>query len=203
MAQRLRKSKGVNAIAVVHWSGSGPKAMISHSEIDAMGGALSHPRQPAACYATLFLPKAIAGTVEKQELLLPLALAYVLSEHISFRFPLSQNVLPLAEAVFDEILCGPLRESKGIQYLPPCNSEGLAKLIGTSVLVFTEQTVLQDDRFTGQPQAVICYGNGNGEALDLRNLEKLEDAELRAKLSRCAQDLSSNLALSFSTRDRS
>jgi len=139
-------------------------------------------------YAVLLLPAVLTGTPQKQELFLPLTLAYLLSAHIAFRFPLRESALPLVERVFDDILNGLPKESKGICYQSVDRAERASVLVPQSSLLLTDERGLHElpgcERL---PAAVISRSEANQSLLRLRNLEKIDDLVLRAKLAGCAQ----------------
>ena len=139
-------------------------------------------------YAVLLLPAVLNGTPQKQELLLPLTLAYLLSAHITFRFPLRESALPLVERVFDDILSGLPKESKGICYQGVEAAERASALVPQSSLLLTDERGLHELPGSERvPAAVISRSEGSASLLRLRNLEKIDDLGLREKLAGCAQ----------------
>jgi hypothetical protein len=139
-------------------------------------------------YAALFLPAVLKSVPQKQELFLPLALAYLLSAHIAFQFPLRDNALALVERVFDDILHGLPKESKGICYQSVDGLERASALVPHSSLLLTDERGLEElAARDGLPAAVLSKAEGNTNLLRLRNLEKIEDLGLQAKLAGCAQ----------------
>ena len=139
-------------------------------------------------YAVLLLPAVLNGTLQKQELFLPLTLAYLLSAHIAFRFPLRESALPLVERVFDDILNGLPKESKGICYQSVDGAERATALVPQSSLLLTDERGLHElPRRERLPAAVISRSEGNASLLRLRNLERIDDLGLRGKLAGCAQ----------------
>lgn len=139
-------------------------------------------------YAALFLPVVLKRVPQKQELFLPLTLAYLLSAHIAFQFPLRESALPLVERVFDDILHGLPKDSKGICYQSVDGVERASALVPHSSLLLTDDCGLQEmSDCNGVPLAVISKSAGNTHLLRMRNLEKIEDQGLRGKLVGCAQ----------------
>jgi hypothetical protein len=139
-------------------------------------------------YAVLLLPTVMNGTAHKHELFLPLTLAYLLSAHIAFRFPLRESALPVVERAFDEVLSGLPKDSKGICYQTACHQERMPTLVSCSSLLLTDERGLADlPLCNGLPAAVMAKSDGNTHLLRLRNLEKIEDLGLRGKLTGCAQ----------------
>ncbi len=139
-------------------------------------------------YAVLLLPVALQGTPQKQELFLPLTLAYLLSAHIAFQFPLRASALAVVERVFDDILSDLPKDSKGICYQGMDEAEHASALVPHSSLLLTDELGLQElANCNGLPVAVISKSAGNTHLLRIRNLEKIEDLGLRGKLVGCAQ----------------
>ena len=139
-------------------------------------------------YGLLLLPTVLDGAPQKQELLLPLTLAYLLSAHIGFRFPLHENALAVVERVFDDILSGLPKESKGIRYQSVDGAECASLLVPHSSLLLTDDRGLRElTNRDGLPLAVISKAEGNSNLLRLDSLEKVADVGLRAKLVSCAQ----------------
>lgn len=139
-------------------------------------------------YAILLLPAVLSGVPEKQELFLPLTLAYLLSAHIAFHFPLRESALAVVERVFDDILKGLPKESKGIRYQSVEGAERVSVLVPHSSLLVTDDRGLH--ALAGcetLPAAVISRAEGNSNLVRLHNLEKIADLGLRGKLAGCAQ----------------
>jgi hypothetical protein len=139
-------------------------------------------------YAVLLLPAVLNDTPQKQELFLPLTLAYLLSAHVAFQFPLRPSALAVVERVFDDILRGLPKDSKGICYREIAETEGVSAFVPQSSLLLTDERGLQEmSNCNGVPLAVISKSAGNTHLLRMRNLEKIEDEGLRGKLVGCAQ----------------
>ncbi len=156
--------------------------------VQATQAAAELVRAVAKPYAALFLPAVLEGVPEKQELFLPLTLAYLLSAHIAFQFPLRENALPLVERVFDDILHGLPKESKGICYQSVDGLECASVLVPHSSLLLTDDRGLEElAGGDGLSAAVLSKSEGNTNLLRLRNLEKIDDLGLRGKLAGCAQ----------------
>ena len=139
-------------------------------------------------YAVLLLPAVLSGLPEKQELFLPLTLAYLLSAHIAFHLPLREGALAVVERVFDDILKGLPKESKGICYQSVDGAARASMLVPHSSLLVTDDRGLQ--ALIGcetLPAAVISRAEGNCNLVRLHNLEKIADLGLRGKLAGCAQ----------------
>jgi len=145
-------------------------------------------RAVEAPYAVLLLPAVLEGAPQKQELLLPLTLAYLLSAHITFQFPLHESALAVVERAFDDILKGLPKESKGICYRTIERAESVRSLAPRSALLLTDERGRQAvDGCESLPAAVISHPEGASSVVRLQNLEKVSDLGLRGKLASCAQ----------------
>ena len=141
-----------------------------------------------APYALLLLPAVLESTPQEQELLLPLTLAYLLSAHIAFRFPLHTSAMPVVERVFDGILQGLPKESKGICYQTIEGDEPAVLSVPHASLLVTDACGLKaSGGGEGLPVAVLSRAEGSGHLVRLQNLENLSDGGLRTKLVTCAQ----------------
>lgn len=139
-------------------------------------------------YGVLLLPAVLEGTPQRQELLLPLTLAYLLSAHIAFQFPMHESGLVVVEHAFDDILKGLPKESKGIRYRSVERAERASALVPQSSLLLTDERGRQaTDGCESLPAAVISRPEGNNCVVLLQNLEKVSDLGLRSKLASCAQ----------------
>ena len=157
----------------------------SVTEAQAAAQALPAVEKP---YAVLLLPAVLEGVPQKQELLLPLTLAYLLSAHIAFNFPLREVALAVVERAFDDILNGLPKESKGICYQNLDRAERAYLLAPRSSLLLTDDRGLQElTNCDGLPLAVISKSGGNGSLVRVENLEKVTDLGLRGKLASCVQ----------------
>jgi len=139
-------------------------------------------------YAVLLLPAVLEGAPQKQELLLPLTLAYLLSAHITFQFPLHESALAVVERTFDDILKGLPKESKGICYRGVERAERASTLVPQSSLLLTDERGRQATNGCGSlPAAVISRSEGDTCVVLLQNLQMVSDLGLRGKLASCAQ----------------
>jgi hypothetical protein len=136
----------------------------------------------------LLLPSVFHEVDDFQELLLPLTLAYLLSTHLPFRFPMSAVAVTKIERLFDGILNGLPKESKGILYLTePSQADIVHLLQGASLVLTDEAGIEQIPGISELPHAVVCRSGDQMRSLKLRRAEKLQDEGLKAKLMGCAQ----------------
>lgn len=177
--------------------------VLSRSHVAQDGHAVAAQPAPAP-YGVLILPSLLTGHVSKEEILLPLTLAYVFSESMEFRLPLVDGALAVVESAFDEILRSMPLASKGVQYLRAREhaAEALNHLMRETSLVITtnaatappapssaaEVVFLSSQSPTsslGDRQANDGNGNGNVPRIVARNLDSVHDPELRKKIADC------------------
>jgi hypothetical protein len=93
----------------------------------------------------------------------------------------------VVERVFDDILNGLPKESKGIYYQSVDESEHASVLVPYSSLLVTDEGGLPELAGCEKlPAAVISKSEGDNTLLRLRNLENIDDLGLRGKLAGCA-----------------
>lgn len=153
-----------------------------------------------AAYGVLLLPELLGRNplknVTKEEIVLPLTLAYVFSGHIEFRLPLAPCALPAVESAFDEILRSVPLVSKGVQYVRfqgPSKAE-LQELLTPSALMLHSGNDCAVQAPENAAEVVILAAAKNSEAysgagnvprLLTRNLDRVRDPELRTKITDC------------------
>ena len=148
-------------------------------------------QEPA--YAAVVLPDLLSGVpdlrsvaIDKQNLLLPLTIAYLVSAHVSVRLPMREQVVPLVDRVFDEILRGKTLEVKGVLYVPVAGAAQARDLVAGAALVITSDAALTQIAAC-VPRAIISTANGRPASLELCNLAVIADQKLRETLDGCAQ----------------
>lgn len=151
-------------------------------------GAPGNGQRPSAVPCGVLLLPAVFNGAADQQLLLPLTLAYLLSAHLPFHFPMPESAVTKVEQLFDGILSGLPKESKGILYVTNISAAEISPLLRRASLVLTDEAGLEQSAgVVDVPQAVVCRAGDNIRTLKLRSTEKLHDAELKAKLVACAQ----------------
>jgi hypothetical protein len=137
--------------------------------------------QPAAApYGVIYLPSLTAGTPDKQQLLLPLTLTYLLSAHLRFYLPLQQAALPIVERAFDQVINGNALGSKGIVYVPLAGNADAGHLLEKASLVVIDGS--SSECISGCiPHAHVRTSADGACSVQLCKVEEL-DPELKAKL---------------------
>ncbi len=146
-------------------------------------------KQPAFVpYGVVLLSCVFNGAEDQHELLLPLTLAYLVSAHLPFCFPMPPSAVTGIERVFDGILDGLPKESKGILYLTQASEAEITALVQRATLVIADEAGLPQHSASDVPCAMVCRAAGeNIRSLKLRSAEKLSDEALKTKLIGCAQ----------------
>jgi|GEM_PF-6679635 len=139
-------------------------------------------------YAALLLKEVFDQPAGKGELLLPLALSYLLSAHIRFYFPMPAEASRLIDAAFDEVLNGFYLESKGILYAKGCDFEQATGMLeGADLLITTDERAEARSREKQLPCVFIVKGKDGRLLAKLRYHERIEDGQLRQQVAGCAQ----------------
>jgi hypothetical protein len=139
-------------------------------------------------YAILITPEIQQAQPEKKDLLLPLTLAYLLSEHIRFLFPMPEENSRLVDAAFDELLKGMLLKSNGIEYLKNCNTQQQQDFITSAELILTTDVEVERLAQEYQLPCLVLGRNAQGEtSVRTHSINKIKAEELRAQSLGCAQ----------------
>jgi hypothetical protein len=140
-------------------------------------------------YALLVMQEVQQPQPEKQALFLPLTLAYLLSEHIRFLFPMPEANARLVDAAFDDLLKGLALKSKGIAYLKNCASP--QEYITRAQLILTTDGEVEE---FAQANQLPCIGLGQNAPGDATVrpyfLHKINADDLRAQALGCTQLIS-------------
>jgi hypothetical protein len=159
--------------------------------------AIASAVQAAACgYGVLLLPPLLSGDVAKEEIVLPLTLAYVFSGHLEFRLPLASRALAAVENAFDEIIRSVPLVSKGVMYVrmqQPGPAELHELLRASTLVVRTDQDSAAQAPADAAEIVILAAANaaeaysGSGKVPRLvsRNLDRVRDPELRKKIADC------------------
>jgi len=142
--------------------------------------------QAPAPYGVVFLSELMAGETDKRALLLPITFVYLLSMHVRFIVPVAEKAIPVVESILDEVLAGHSLQSKGLVYQAVKGAE-LDELVESATLLITSGDDTAFDQASTLPQAAICQQAGKGPNVRLRNVDRIVDEGLKAKLVGCAQ----------------
>lgn len=131
-------------------------------------------------YAILVTRDIYQAQLDKKDLLLPLTLTYLLSEHIRFFFPMPEERARLVDATFDEILKGLFLKSKGVCYLKDYPVHQIQELLsGADLVLTTDDEIAQRAQGIALPHIFLCPGNNGKPAVKAQALAKIENEDLR------------------------
>ena len=139
-------------------------------------------------YAILITQEIQQAQPAKKDLFLPLTLAYLLSEHIRFLFPMPEENSRLVDAAFDDLLKGLVLKSKGIGYLKDCRAQQRQDFIKGAELILTTDAEVEELAKEYQLPCIGLGRNAQGEtAVRPYFLHKIKAEELRTQSLGCAQ----------------
>ena len=139
-------------------------------------------------YALLVLKDVLGDSLNQQDLLLPLTLAYLVSAQVRFLLPVPTRHVTQLEAAFDGILNGLALDSQGVSYhdvSAPADIESL--LDRATVIITTDAQAQQMARARGLPCAFLGLCDGQPPQVELADMGKLKDEELKGRLAGFAQ----------------
>lgn len=134
-------------------------------------------------YAVIALDERDFDTHSRNELSISLTLAFLLSAHLRFYFPMSDDVSREVDRAFDQVLKGLPMESKGIAYRKDLRWDGKICLIEGAKLVITSDLQIQkkmDAR--SSPNIFLDFKNRRSSFIRWRFLENLEDDILKQRI---------------------
>jgi len=134
-------------------------------------------------YAVLALDERDFGPQSRRELSISLTLAFLLSAHLRFHFPMSDEASREIDRAFDQVLKDMPMESKGIAYRKDLGREGKICLIEGAKLVITSDLLIQKRIDAGSsPNIFLDFKSGRSPFIRWRFLENLEDDILKQRI---------------------
>jgi hypothetical protein len=134
-------------------------------------------------YAVIALDDLDFGPHSRHELSISLTMAFLLSAHLRFYFPMSDEVSRDVDRVFDQVLKDLPMESKGIDYRKDLRRDGKICLIEGAKLVITSDPQIQMRMDAGSiPNIFLDFKSGRSPFVRWRFLENLEDAILKQQV---------------------
>jgi hypothetical protein len=134
-------------------------------------------------YAVLALDERDFGPHSRHELSISLTLAFLLSVHLRFYFPMSDDVSEEVDRAFDQALKDLPMESKGIAYRKDLLCDGKICLIEGAKLVITSDLQIQQKiDVLSSPNIFLDFKSGRSAFIRWRFLENLEDAVLKQQI---------------------
>jgi hypothetical protein len=134
-------------------------------------------------YAVIALDERYFGPHSRHELSLSLTLAFLLSAHLRFYFPMSDDVSREIDLAFDQALKDLPMESKGIAYRKDLLCDGKICLIDGAKLVITSDIQIQKRMdAVSSPNIFLDFKSGRSPFIRWRFLENLEDDVLKQRI---------------------
>ena len=123
-----------------------------------------------------------------RELSISLTLAFLLSAHLRFDFPMSDGVSREIDRAFDQVLKDLPMESKGIAYRKDLHRDEKICLIEGAKLVITSDLLIQKRMDAGSiPNIFLDFKSGRSPFIRWRFLENLEDDILKQRIVVCSK----------------
>jgi hypothetical protein len=134
-------------------------------------------------YAVIALDERDIGPHSRRELSISLTLAFLLSAHLRFDFPMSDAASREIDCAFDQVLKDLPMESKGIAYRKDlCRDEKICLIEGAK-LVITSDLQIQKRMDAGSgPNIFLDFKSANSPCVRWRFLENLEDDVLKQRI---------------------
>jgi len=134
-------------------------------------------------YAVIALDERDFGQHSRRELPISLTLAFLLSAHLRFEFPMSDGFSREIDRAFDRVLKNLPMESKGIAYRKDLRRDEKICLIEGAKLVITSDLQIQKRMDAGSsPNIFLDFNSGHSQFIRLRFLENLEDDSLKQRI---------------------
>jgi hypothetical protein len=134
-------------------------------------------------YAVLALDESDFGPHRRHELAISLTLAFLISAHLRFHFPMSDEVSREVDRAFDQVLKDLPMESKGIAYRKDLLCDGKIHLIEEAKLVITSDLQIQQKMdAVSSPNIFLDFKSGYSQFIRWRFLENLEDDFLKQQI---------------------
>ena len=139
-------------------------------------------------YGVIALDERDFGPHNRSELSISLTLAFLLSAHLRFDFPMSDGVLREIDRAFDQVLKDLPMESKGIAYRKDLRRDEKICLIEGAKLVITSDLLIQKRMDAGSiPNIFLNFKSGRSPFIKWRFLENLEDDILKQRIVVCSK----------------
>ena len=134
-------------------------------------------------YAVIMLDERDIGPHSRRELSISLTLAFLLSAHLHFDFPMSGEASREIDRAFDHVLKDLPMESKGIAYRKDLRRHEKIRLIEGAKLVITSDLQIQKRMDAGSsPNIFLDFKSAHSPCIRWRFLENLEDDVLKQRI---------------------
>jgi hypothetical protein len=134
-------------------------------------------------YAVLALDERDFGPHNRHHLSISLTMAFLLSSHLRFYLPMSDDVSREVDRAFDQVLKDLPMESKGIAYRKDLLRDGKICLIEGAKLVITSDQQIQEKMVAvSSPSIFLDFKSGRSQFIRWRFLENLQDDALKQQI---------------------
>ena len=134
-------------------------------------------------YAVIALDERDFSPHGRRELSISLTLAFLLSAHLRFDFPMGDEASREIDRAFDQVLKDLPMESKGIAYRKDLPRDEKICLIEGAKLVITSDHQIQKRMDAGSnPNIFLNFKSGRSQFIRWRFLENLEDDILKQRI---------------------
>ena len=134
-------------------------------------------------YAVIALDERDFSPHGRRELSISLTLAFLISAHLRFDFPMSDEASREIDRAFDQVLKDLPMESKGIAYRKSLRRDEMICLIEGAKLVITSDLQIQKRMDAGSiPNIFLDFKSGRSQFIRWRFLENLEDDVLKQRI---------------------
>jgi hypothetical protein len=134
-------------------------------------------------YAVIALDERDFGPHSRRELAISLTLAFMISAHLRFDFPMSDEASREIDRSFDQVLKDLPMVSKGIAYRKDLRRDEKICLIAGAKLVITSDLQIQKRMDAGSsPNIFLDFKSGRSPFIRWRFLENLEDDILKQRV---------------------
>lgn len=138
-------------------------------------------------FAVMILGDFDGGLSRKKDFLLFLTLAYLLSEHVPFVFPLPNDKSRLVDAQFDDVIKGLTLKSKGIIYQKDLEAGQLQELLERTSLLLTDEIGAAKLNVDKNTPCICLKSDAQGTSVQLGSMDHLTNQELKDQLVGCVR----------------
>ena len=134
-------------------------------------------------YAVIALDERDFGPHCRRELSISLTLAFLLSAHLRFDFPMSDEASREIDRAFDQVLKDLPMESKGIAYRKGlCRDEKICLIEGAKLVITSDLQIQKRMDAGSSPNIFLDFKSGHSQFIRWRFLENLEDEVLKHRI---------------------
>ena len=134
-------------------------------------------------YAVIALDERDFAPHGRRELSISLTLAFLISAHLRFDFPMSDEASRGIDRAFDQVLKDLPMESKGIAYRKDlCSDEKICLIEGAKLVITSDHQIQKRTDAGSSPNIFLDFKSGRSPFIRWRFLENLEDDILKQRI---------------------